>query len=269
MKYSKITLKSDYVLPYRFIGSTVRGAFGVGLKKVVCINPSKTCKDCFASEGCLFYDFFETSNPKFRLNLEKGGDLNFDIFLFEEASEKAPYVISAIYKAFSEIGITKNKIKPEFKLFFNDKLIFDKEFKKFENSPMDFQEETISKSKSTVNIILKTPLRVKENNRFVRDGIKVETVLRSIYHRYLKLQNKIPQKLPFTPEFQIKNQNFSFLEFRRFSNRQKTSMNFGGIVGKIELDYIDENSYKLLKIGEIIGVGKQVTFGLGRIEIED
>jgi CRISPR/Cas system endoribonuclease Cas6 (RAMP superfamily) len=30
---------------------------------------------------------------------------------------------------------------------------------------------------------------------------------------------------------------------------------------------VDDNSYKLLKLGEIIGVGKQVTFGLGNIKI--
>ena len=70
MEYSKITIKSDFILPYRFIGSTIRGAFGVGLKRVVCINPSKICRDCFAKEGCLFYDFFEKQNPKYRLNIE-------------------------------------------------------------------------------------------------------------------------------------------------------------------------------------------------------
>jgi CRISPR/Cas system endoribonuclease Cas6 (RAMP superfamily) len=32
---------------------------------------------------------------------------------------------------------------------------------------------------------------------------------------------------------------------------------------------IDKKSYKLLKLGEIIGVGKQTVMGLGRIEVED
>jgi CRISPR/Cas system endoribonuclease Cas6 (RAMP superfamily) len=45
-------------------------------------------------------------------------------------------------------------------------------------------------------------------------------------------------------------------------------MNFGGIIGFIDLE-VDENSYKLLKLGEIIGVGKQVTFGLGNIKVYD
>ena len=32
---------------------------------------------------------------------------------------------------------------------------------------------------------------------------------------------------------------------------------------------IDKRSYELLKLGEIIGVGKQTVMGLGRIEVID
>ena len=45
-------------------------------------------------------------------------------------------------------------------------------------------------------------------------------------------------------------------------------MNMDGLIGDIELKNIDEKSYKLLKLGEIIGVGKQVTFGFGCIEVK-
>ncbi len=45
-------------------------------------------------------------------------------------------------------------------------------------------------------------------------------------------------------------------------------MKIGGVLGEITYDDIDEKSYQLLKLGEIIGVGKQTVFGLGEIEIE-
>jgi CRISPR/Cas system endoribonuclease Cas6 (RAMP superfamily) len=45
-------------------------------------------------------------------------------------------------------------------------------------------------------------------------------------------------------------------------------MNFGGLMGMIEFEFIDEESFKLLKIGEVVGVGKQVTFGMGEIEVK-
>ncbi len=268
MKFSKITLKSNEILPYRFLGSAIRGAFGSGLKDVVCINPSRVCNGCFAGSGCLFYDFFESQNPKYRLNLDIGGRVEFDLMLFEESALKAPYVISALYKAFKEKGITKNRLKPDFRLYFNNELIFDGVFKKFDNKMLEFDEnEVVSKEKA--KLILKTPLRIKENNHFVRNSVTLETILRSIYHRKLKLLNNSLQKLPFVPEYKIKYSDFSFIDFGRYSNRQKTKMKLGGVMGEIEFDYIDKNSYRLLKLGEIIGVGKQVTFGLGRIKVED
>ena len=45
-------------------------------------------------------------------------------------------------------------------------------------------------------------------------------------------------------------------------------MNFGGLMGIIEFEFIDEESFKLLKIGEVVGVGKQVTFRMGEIEVK-
>jgi CRISPR/Cas system endoribonuclease Cas6 (RAMP superfamily) len=42
-----------------------------------------------------------------------------------------------------------------------------------------------------------------------------------------------------------------------------------GIIGEIALMGLDERSYRLLKLGEIIGVGKQTVMGLGRVEVED
>jgi len=41
------------------------------------------------------------------------------------------------------------------------------------------------------------------------------------------------------------------------------------LLGYIELKNIDKESYKLLKLAEIIGVGKQTVFGLGKIELLD
>jgi CRISPR/Cas system endoribonuclease Cas6 (RAMP superfamily) len=46
-------------------------------------------------------------------------------------------------------------------------------------------------------------------------------------------------------------------------------MKMDGIIGEIALTGLDERSYRLLKLGEIIGVGKQTVMGLGRVEVED
>jgi len=266
INYSVIEFKSNFSLPYEFIGSTIRGALGVALKKVVCINPSFDCNRCFAKENCTFYDFYESDFAKFRLKISLTPKLDFKILLFEEKIKEAPFIISALYKAFKEIGITKSRIKLDnFVILYNNQLVYDKEFRKFDNTPLRFN---INEYKKDFTLKINTPIRIKEDGKLVRNSIKLETILRSINHRYLKLTNREIQKLPFTPEYEEVYKNLYFKELTRFSNRQKTKMNLGGVMGEIIYKNVDENSYKMLKLGEIIGVGKQVTFGLGDIKVE-
>ena len=267
LNYSKISVKSDIVLPYKFIGSTIRGAVGNELKRVVCINPTRECKGCFAKDDCLFFDMYEVENPKFRLKVNLGGDVDFEIFLFEELALKTPYLIAAIYKVLKERGISKDRVKAnELEIKVNDEIIYNgKNFKEIKRDSLSFNIDSFS---SKVHINISTPIRIKENNRLVRENLKLESLLRSIWHRFNRLKDKTPSKLPFKPEYKLINKNLSFVDFTRYSNRQKTKMKLGGVMGFLDLE-IDENSYKLLKLGEIIGVGKQVTFGFGNIKVYD
>ena len=140
LNYSVIDVKSYFVMPYEFIGSTIRGVLGVALKKVVCINPSFECKGCFAKDNCVFYDFYESNFAKFRLKISLNTKLDFKIILFEEKVKEAPFIISAVYKALKETGITKNRIKlNNFVILYNNQLVYDGEFRKFDNNPLKFQ----------------------------------------------------------------------------------------------------------------------------------
>ena len=266
INYSVIDIKSNFNLPYKFIGSTIRGALGVALKKTVCINPSFKCKECFAKDNCAYYDFYESDFAKFRLKISLIPKLDFKIILFEEKIKEAPFIISAVYKALKETGIMKERIKiNNFVILYNNSLVYDREFRKFENEPLNFE---VKEHKKDFTLKINTPLRIKENNRFVRNEIKLDTILRSINHRILKLKNQNIKPLEFTPSYETVYKNLSFEDLTRYSNRQKTKMKLGGITGEIVYKNVDENSYKLLKLGEVIGVGKQVTFGLGDIEID-
>jgi CRISPR/Cas system endoribonuclease Cas6 (RAMP superfamily) len=46
-------------------------------------------------------------------------------------------------------------------------------------------------------------------------------------------------------------------------------MKIGGIVGELVVKNLSPLSYRLLRYGEISGVGKLSTFGLGKIKVED
>ncbi|NOX15681.1 MAG: CRISPR system precrRNA processing endoribonuclease RAMP protein Cas6, partial [Epsilonproteobacteria bacterium] len=71
------------------------------------------------------------------------------------------------------------------------------------------------------------------------------------------------------PTYEIVEFKVYFKELTRLSNRQKTKMQIGGIMGEIKYKNLDKKSYELLKLGEIIGIGKQCVFGLGKIKVED
>jgi len=64
--------------------------------------------------------------------------------------------------------------------------------------------------------------------------------------------------------------NLHWWDWRRYSSRQKTEMNFGGLVGRFQLSGPKEILGKflpLLKFGEWLHVGKGTTFGLGKYQL--
>jgi hypothetical protein len=275
VRYTKLSIiiKTDVKPPY-FIGSQWRGAFGHALKKVTCINPSMQCEGCFATSNCLYYEFYEEKNSfhGFRLGFELGkGYYDVDIFLFEQATQKLPYVISALHQMITGIGLGKDQVThKEYMLYLNDKQInHDGKIVLPQNIEQEFLvETTTSCSHPLVTFI--TPLRMKKNNRFIRDGnIELADIINSIYQRAHRLKEEPMQKLPFEPQGKIVKRDIHYQELTRKSNRQKKIMNLGGIMGIIEIENIDENSYQLLKLGELIGVGKQTVFGLGNIKVEE
>jgi len=272
LKFIKINInfKQTSLAPPSFLGSILRGALGYALKRVVCINPSYECNNCFAKDNCLFYDFYEKKNSfhpfrfDFKLNQEK---FDFSLYLFEEATEKIPYILSSLHKLFNEIGIGKDRKKLTIDTIrCNDTIVF-KENKFIDSAlPKEFQIDSFS-SNATIEII--TPLRMKYQNRLLKTKPPLEVLLQSIYNRYLELKQTQRAKLPFTPSYQEKENKIFFRELTRYSNRQKTKMQLGGIMGKITYENLDRQSFELLKLGEILGVGKQTVFGLGKIEVKE
>jgi len=271
MKYTKISVFIPNVdfIPF-FMGSQLRGAFGYGLKKVVCINPSFKCEGCFCKDNCVYYDFYEKKNVfhKYRFDFElRPQKYKYNLYLFNETTKELPYIISAIHKTITEFGFGKDRKKYNFfTIKVNDKLVYDgEEFSSLDITPIEFINTDYAKN---CIIELKTPLRIKRDNRFLQKDIKLFDIVNSIYQRERSLNDLNFSKLPFEPQGKIittlKHQNVT-----RYSNRQQTQMKIDGMIGKIEINGIDEKSYRYLKLGEIIGVGKLTTFGLGKIEVKN
>jgi len=269
--YIKVQIITDKI-PHYFIGSMIRGAMGYALKKVTCINPSYKCEGCFASSGCLYHKFYEEKNSlhQYRFDIVLGSDkFDFGLYIFSEATQSLAYLLRALQMTLEETGLTKEKYKfNDFKIWVNGQEVFDgKRFKSLDILPKELKVDSFCPN---VKVKLLTPLRIKKNNKFLRDNVDLEDILRSIFQREAELSRAEKVfKLDYEPSYTTTVKALQYKSLVRNSNRQKQKMNMDGIVGEIAVLGLDKRSYELLKLGEVIGVGKQTVMGLGRIEVED
>jgi len=272
MQYYKleIKIKTQYN-PSFFIGSMIRGAMGYALKKVTCINPSYQCEGCFAQSSCLYHDFYEKKNSfhNYRFNIELGSTkFDFGLYLFNQACDGLPYVLSALEMMLTQMGLTKyNYTFSDFKVYLNNQSIYENNhFTSFNILPKTFQIDSFCPN---IKIRLQTPLRIKKQNKFLRDNVDLEDILRSIYQKKQEFERIKAFKLDYEPCYTTTLKLLEYKSLVRNSSRQNKRMNMDGMMGEIAVMGIDERSYKLLKLGEVIGVGKQTVMGLGKMKVED
>jgi len=269
--FTKLSIRIDAKPPY-FIGSELRGAMGYALKQVVCINPSLVCNGCFATSNCLYYEFYEEKNSfhRYRFDFYLGAEkYDFSLYLFDSAASRLPYVISALHRLITQNGLGRErKTYREFSMSVNGEecmmdghITLPKEYiKKFE----------IDTYCPNLTIKLLTPLRIKRENRFVRnDDLSLSDIYDSIYRRLLGLGGEGYKRFPYPKKGEIVDKKLEFIELKRRSNRQDTTMSLGGLVGEISVKNLSQEEYNILKIGELLGVGKQTVFGLGKIISEE
>lgn len=262
MNYTKLTIKinSSDKPPY-FVGSQLRGAFGYALK-----NIEKNV------ENSLYSKFFEKKNEihQYRFDIRLSLQFyEFSFYLFDDSCDEIFIVISAFYEMLTNIGLGKeNKIYKDFEIYLNDNIIYQNgNLKEITDYIKTFNQA--KKYKDEIILTLVTPLRIKKDGKFViDDNLEFESILKSIYQRSLAIKNSEFEKIPFKPRYKIKSKDIYFNDLKRFSNLQNSSMNLGGLMGEFWISNLDEKSYQLLKLGELIGVGKQTVFGLGKINIK-
>ncbi len=255
-----------------FIGSALRGAFGHSLKKVCCINPKEECEGCFASSTCLYWDFFEKREGahgyRFCIDMP-ASSWSFGIYLYEEACDKAPYVISALDSAITTIGLGAKRQTPKIEsVKANGADIYKNgRYDLKDSKPALFDPKTASKISK---ITLKTPLRLKSDGKMVKkEEITALSIALSAQRRYDELKGEGAKRRRHEYARENEKANLEFLDLERYSNRQKTKMGLGGYVGAIECADMKEEMATALRLGEIVGVGKSCVFGLGEIKLEE
>jgi len=129
-------------------------------------------------------------------------------------------------------------------------------------------------SQITLNFI--SPTRIKINGRLISVP-EFHHIIRALIHRItllsfywcdVKMEYDWKNLIEEATDIKIKKCELKWVEWERFSSKQKTKMKFGGFKGKITYTGNFEKFFPFLLLGSHIHIGKNTTFGLGKYCIE-
>lgn len=288
--------------PYK--GSTFRGLFGHALKKVVCVLKTGVCADCLLRSKCLYAQVFEViaeSNDEGKRRLsarphpyviepsadtktayQAGDRLDFSLLLFGKFNDSLPYFIFAIEQMGQmSLGRKIEGRRPHYilkEVTSGDSLIYSGETKKMLND-CQLRDICLAAPSGTpvtrVEINLLTPLRLKYLNE-LESELPFHVLIRAALRRISSLFKAFGAGEPEldyrglvrrAQEISAAESHLHWLDWRRWSNRQKREMQMGGLIGKVIYEGDLTEFIPLLRLCQMVHLGKQTAFGLGKIKI--
>jgi hypothetical protein len=307
MQYGKYLFlcrpESEAVLPF-YKGSTFRGVFGHALRRVVCALKLKECTDCMLRESCLYSLVFENQGSDSRpgakgvpspphpfvieppldgkRRFSPGERFECTLILFGAANEKLPYFVYAFEKM-GRIGIggrvngdrgrfTLEQVEASGRVVYSEG-----ERKIHKTNSLGTLSLSVQESRaSAVRVTLETPLRLKFESRLTAE-LPFHVLVRAMLRRVSSLFNTFGDGEPdldyrgLVREAEAvltKDSSLRWFDWERFSNRQNTRMFMGGIVGSVTFEGNLRNYLSLLELASEVHIGKQTTFGMGKLSFE-
>ncbi len=306
MRKATFTFQCRLTAPASFSaykGSMLRGALGTFLKKTCCTVRCTSCKDCMLALHCAFPPLFIGKEaeggeraamlpPPYCIEpgdtgktfYEAGERFSFNITLFSYAVNHLPYFVHAVTLA-GQHGMGKNTdaVHGTFELehvLHNNQSIFNKEKQKITLTAGEELAlpvwDPAPPEKGTLHVYLKTPCRFKADNRFSAD-LSFRRMFNLIVRRIRNMWALDGEHILFEDFFSMQDKadaikilqsNLYWKDWTRYSSRQKSSMQLGGLQGSIR--YYGEISAFLpfFTLAETLHIGKQTSFGLGQISVK-
>ena len=289
----------------RFKGSTLRGAFGHSFRRLHCSENCSDCSACSLKERCVYAYIFETPPPSGVKMLKKyphaphpfiieppleekreyhpGEELSYRLILLGKAIKYVPHFIYA-FEEMSKRGLgykrssfhlarvySTNSLGSRLVYSYQDRIVREEKI---------FYNELVfpipSSLPERLKILFITPTRLIYNSRLSRVPefhILVRSLLRrlsllSYYHSRGEF-TELDFKSLIDSSLRVKflSSKVKWQSWERYSNRQKRKINMGGFIGEAVYSKGWQNFYQLLKIGEIIHIGKGAVFGLGKYQL--
>ncbi len=304
LKYSKVNMSvrftSEGGLP-SFRGVTLRGAIGHHLKRTVCSTRQRNCDGCILRSSCVYayifdafldgsQDFMKLYNTapqpfvietEFNLpqQVKEGEKFEFSLFLLGKAVDYFPYL------AYSLLEIGKNGLGKERLPFEVLEITDNKAEKLFEQSRQNLTKPSLEEisldtgaynDKEDLKISFETPIRIRKDGKDVKSFSFVDLMLTLIRRLEIlsyfygdkdaveglkKLASECPR---LEGDFSLKP-----VSIKRFSGRQQTKMRLNGVIGEAVVKDVPKVYSDILRIGELTHIGKNTSFGFGKITVDN
>lgn len=288
-----------------YAGSAWRGLLGFGLRRTACVTRQPVCDGCLLRHTCVYSTFFESpAQPQadgryqrlphpfvLEPDLETGRELQpgdparLGVTLLGPYAAQAPYLIHALQLA-GERGLGREGRR--FRVVALERessvgtgvwdRVYDTESGEYHAHlvpPVAVPE----RPPASLRLRLLTPLRIKRQGHFIgaRDFAPAD-LLRHLCTRVehlARLYGSDGSGVDWTSLYGCVDKvhlgaaDLRWHEWTRYSSRQDTLMQMGGLLGTVELDGEGLAAFwPALWLGQWLHVGKGTSFGLGGYRIE-
>jgi hypothetical protein len=281
-------------------GSAWRGAFGHALKRTVCVVRNTPCAECLLKSSCAYSYLFETPPPAnsekmrkytsaphpFVLQMplaEQRQDTRYPLRLvvFGHGQRFFPYLVHALKTAGDDgLGGHRQVLQLE-----TVEQLFPALAPKpvYRGGKLDFLNPpampAIPPMPGRIRLSIHTPLRIKQDRKNV-GGAHFSfapffgNLLRRIsmltyFHTDTPLATDFASLMHRAGTVEFVDTKLRWHDWTRYSSRQQTEMQLGGVLGSLELDPEGlEDFWPYLWLGQWVHAGKATSMGLGHYSIE-
>jgi hypothetical protein len=285
-------------------GSAWRGLLGQGLRRTACVTRQPTCAGCLLIQTCVYSTFFETPAPPglasrgysalphpFILDIdprapslvEQGGSFDLTIHLIGNAIHQVPYLIHALQSA-GERGIGASRSRFRLTRVEREQTpgadLWDQVYAAEEGTYLSGRTEApvVPSVPDRARLRIMTPLRIKRGGHFIGAAeLSPSDLLRVLYLRLRRLAElyggdptAFDARALGTDKHSLafETDDLHWHDWTRFSSRQNTLMEMGGLIGELDLAGPALPAvWPALWLGQWIHVGKGTAFGLGGYRI--
>ncbi|MBF0487858.1 MAG: CRISPR system precrRNA processing endoribonuclease RAMP protein Cas6 [Nitrospirae bacterium] len=286
-------------------GSTLRGGFGGAFRRIFCTQKKTDCRGCNHKGTCVYSYVFETPPPvgsavmrkyeaaphPFVINptmdrktiYKSGEEISFGLTLIGRAVTYLLYFISA-FDEFGKNGIGKGRGEFELKEVVCDggNTIYDDKHKVvngFNPSYLTFScDAEVESTTKSLKLVFLSPSRIIYGGTLVVNP-DFHVIIRQLLRRVSLLSyfhcSIDPSKWDFKGLIElargvkVTHKRIRWYDWQRYSSRQDTKMSMGGFMGEMTLSGKLEPFRQLLRLGEVLHIGKGTSLGLGKFKIEN